>query len=405
MSINYNPQTWANDPTGNTPLDADRLNYVEAGLVAIDNAKGDLEIPQAVKSASFTATVTALYPLNSSGGAFTVTLPNAPANGRRVSFKLIVGGNTVTIAAAGSDVFNKTGGSTTLTLSRTNQLMELQYAAGIWYVVNDSLSLTDLNSLYIRTVNGVGPDGSGNVSISGASTAINDWAATTALASRQPVLNPISGALLVSKSARTTSSTFDATEKSNFYVPGNNNSDFSTTPEDNGIYSWSMHPYIAIVGTLTAQLTGRVYLIKLRWNLTKTVQNLYYYISTVGSGLTAGQNFVGLYSGAGVRLAVSPDQTSTFSGSTGMKTATLSSGVSVPADPTGFIYMAVLSVGTTPPVLRGMNPGPSIIHFGAPTTNHCFYDASTAQTSLPSSVTVTAGTGTTTNPIFAAVGP
>jgi lysophospholipase L1-like esterase len=67
------------------------------------------------------------------------------------------GANTTTIACGGSDVFNKAGGGTTLTLSLLNQGVLLQYKAssGIWYATADDLSLPQLDLRYIPQANGV----------------------------------------------------------------------------------------------------------------------------------------------------------------------------------------------------------------------------------------------------------
>jgi hypothetical protein len=40
----------------------------------------------------------------------------------------------VTVACGGSDVFNKSGGGTTATLTLLNQALVMQYASGVWIV-------------------------------------------------------------------------------------------------------------------------------------------------------------------------------------------------------------------------------------------------------------------------------
>lgn len=101
---------------------------------------GSALTPTAVKTANYTATVSDFIPSDASGGSFTVTLPTTPADKSIIAVKLIAvaSTNTVTIAAGGSDVFNKTAGSTSLTLSLLNQVVTLQYksSTGIWYVTS-----------------------------------------------------------------------------------------------------------------------------------------------------------------------------------------------------------------------------------------------------------------------------
>jgi hypothetical protein len=106
--------------------------------------------PTAVKTANYTAAAGDFIPVDTTSGAKTITLPTAPADKAQIAVKHVTQGgtNAVTIAAGGSDVFNKAGGSTSLTLSQVNQGMVLQYKAssGIWYVIGDSLSLAALQA-------------------------------------------------------------------------------------------------------------------------------------------------------------------------------------------------------------------------------------------------------------------
>lgn len=85
-------------------------------------------------------------PCDISAGGFTVTLPNAPANGARVGVKVInnAPGNALTVTCQGTDRINEAGGNTTLTAQQLNQGTILQYDAGIWYVTADSRPLSNL---------------------------------------------------------------------------------------------------------------------------------------------------------------------------------------------------------------------------------------------------------------------
>lgn len=91
-------------------------------------------------------------PVDTTSGNVTVTLPTAPADKTRIAVKQVIQGgtNTVTINTGGSDVFNKTGGATTATLSLLAQGMMLQYASSssIWYVQADDLPLPQLDARY-----------------------------------------------------------------------------------------------------------------------------------------------------------------------------------------------------------------------------------------------------------------
>jgi hypothetical protein len=119
--------------------------------------------PTAVKTGAYTAAAGEFVPVDTTGGAVTVTLPSAPADGARVGVKMVVQGgtNAVTVARGGTDVFNKAGGSTSLTLALVFQSVMLQYQAssGIWYVQStDAASGTTY-----RTVNSIAVMGGINV--------------------------------------------------------------------------------------------------------------------------------------------------------------------------------------------------------------------------------------------------
>ena len=111
-------------------------------MVATSGTAATWQVPQgqltptAVKTSAYTANPLDFVPVDTTSGSVTVTLPNAPANLTMLGVKLIIlaGSNTVTVASAGSDVFNKSGGSVTLVLTRALQTVVLLYHSGIWYV-------------------------------------------------------------------------------------------------------------------------------------------------------------------------------------------------------------------------------------------------------------------------------
>jgi hypothetical protein len=104
----------------------------------------------AVKSSAYTASPGDFVPVDTTSGAVTITLPSAPALGSRAGVKLVTQGgtNTVTVACGGSDVFNKSGGSTTATLTLVNQALVMQYAAGVWIVHSTDVPLSGLDGRY-----------------------------------------------------------------------------------------------------------------------------------------------------------------------------------------------------------------------------------------------------------------
>jgi lysophospholipase L1-like esterase len=105
----------------------------------------------AVKTAAYTSALGDLVPVDASSAAVTITLPTAPANNARIVVKKIdTSSNAVTVAAGGSDVFDKAGGATSATLTLPNQSVSLRYKAsgGIWYIASEGMPLSRLDSRY-----------------------------------------------------------------------------------------------------------------------------------------------------------------------------------------------------------------------------------------------------------------
>ena len=106
-----------------------RAEAAEAALSADFADAAPVLFPTGVKTASVTAAGSQFIPCNATS-SFTVTLPGAPETGTTVAVKLVAltGSNQITVAASGSDVFNVSGGSATMTLTRVNQTVTVQYS-------------------------------------------------------------------------------------------------------------------------------------------------------------------------------------------------------------------------------------------------------------------------------------
>ena len=105
--------------------------------------------PTSVHTGNFTASAGDIGVCDASSGGFTVTLPTGVAAGVQICVKKIdSSANIVTVALSGSDVFNKSGGSTSLQLKLPNQALTVQYKSGIWYVVSDDQPLAQLDTRF-----------------------------------------------------------------------------------------------------------------------------------------------------------------------------------------------------------------------------------------------------------------
>jgi hypothetical protein len=132
---------------GNVDNTSDANKPVSTAQQTALDGKQPVLTATAVKTSAYTAAVGDLIPADATSAAFTVTLPSAPADKSRVVVKKIdSSANAVAIAAGGSDVFNVTAGSTTLSLSLQYQAVQLQYKASgaIWYVISTDVPLSSL---------------------------------------------------------------------------------------------------------------------------------------------------------------------------------------------------------------------------------------------------------------------
>jgi hypothetical protein len=159
-------------------------------------------------------------------------------------------------------------------------------------------------------------------------------------------------------------------------------------PEDHNLITWTQDP--ATVADAFPLNTGVVYLCKVKVTKPSTVvTNVLYGVTTAGSSLTSGQNFVGLYDSTGTRLAVSADQTTNY-GSQGLKTAALTS---PPTVAVGYYYVALLAVGTgTQPSVAASGGVSSAMNAGLVAATGRFLTSGTGQTALPSSITLSSAT-------------
>lgn len=115
------------------------------------NAAAISQIPVALKATPYSANANEFVPVDAASGTIAITLPTAPPDKTRIGVKKIdASANLVTITRGGTDVFNKAGGSTSVSLTYQNQGSQFQYeaATGIWYVVAADLGLTALDTRY-----------------------------------------------------------------------------------------------------------------------------------------------------------------------------------------------------------------------------------------------------------------
>lgn len=187
------------------------------GRVLSNGVPPDLT-PTVVKTAIYTAFPGDFVPVDATSGAIAVTVSAGPIDGARLAVKKIdSSSNVVTVALGGSDVFNKSGGGTTASLSLQNQALVLQYKASgaIWYVVSTDVPLSALDARYVQPTSPTLTTPVINGTPTGTGVATSASASTVALRDAQSNLTAdafIPGYTTVATAAGTTVLTADSTQ-------------------------------------------------------------------------------------------------------------------------------------------------------------------------------------------------
>lgn len=156
----------------------------------------------------------------------------------------------------------------------------------------------------------------------------------------------------------------------------------SWLPSDAGFLASTYDP-AAATATFT-MASGTVYLFRVNVRAALTCTNVISIIGTAGSGLTSGQNFAGLYTSTGTRVGITADQTTPWA-TAGLQTMTLAGGPF--ALSAGFYWMAMLAVGTTPPVVLSATSTFRASNAGTAVSVARYAINGTGATALPASIT------------------
>lgn len=163
----YTSPTWVDVPAGTSPpagapaLDAANLQPLTDAVAALSSGGLGGSTIVGPKTANYTPSPGEFVLWDTTSGSLVQTLPAAPADKTVIGAKVVVlgAGHTVTVNCAGSDVFNKAGGGTSLVLSLVDQAVQLEYiaATSVWVVTGIDLSLSQLDARYAATGSGSWP--------------------------------------------------------------------------------------------------------------------------------------------------------------------------------------------------------------------------------------------------------
>jgi hypothetical protein len=154
-------------------------------------------------------------------------------------------------------------------------------------------------------------------------------------------------------------------------------------PTDQNWLGWTYDPAGALNGSIPS--LGVPTLIKVPLRSAGTVTSVTAVVSTGGGTLTAGQNFLGLYSTGGTLIGASADQTANWGAAFAVPQALAGGPYPLAA---GYYWVALLCNGTTAPTfLRGISQASSFVNGALGVSAARYATNGTAQTSLPATIT------------------
>lgn len=131
--------------TGDNSTKLATTAYVDTGLGTKAAA-----LTRQARTSNFTAALSEIEALDTTGGTFVATLPAASGGKGRIVLKWTAGTVAPSIALSGSDHFNTSTGATSATPSVLNQGYQLESdGTSIWTVTADDLPLSALDTRYI----------------------------------------------------------------------------------------------------------------------------------------------------------------------------------------------------------------------------------------------------------------
>lgn len=340
-----------------------------AGQVLVSDGSGNLNLgpvpaqmtPTAVITTNYTASPGDFVVCNVTSASITITLPSAPANGTMIGVKLIAfaGSNLIAISASGTDVFEVVAGPTQISVRSLWRTVILQYNAanGVWARMSGFVSMVNFGDIFYGAPSGNGPAGEPLV-LPGNTTTARQFLTQTGAG----------GGVSAAPAWAAIAATDLPTE--------------GPLPADLGWLAWSSDPGDA--GASGAPAAGTITLIAIWLRQAATITNVIYQVSTAGSGLTAGQNLIGVYDSGGTQRAITADQTANW-GTAQARVVPFTAAYS--AAP-GKYWLAILSNGTTPPTFRCGPTAGTLANAGLSGASLRYATNLTAQTSLPASLTL-----------------
>lgn len=170
-------------------------------------------------------------------------------------------------------------------------------------------------------------------------------------------------------------------------------------PADHGFLAWTYDPTLTTGSSTTT--SGTVYLAQVVLRYAATISKAQISLGSAASGVTANQNFVGLYTSAGTRVAVTTaGAIDAALASSGVLTATFATPYSAAA---GTYWVAFVNNATTPAGLGRASTLQSTSDANLTAATYRWAVNGTGQTTLPASITPASNTSTNSITLWTAV--
>ena len=153
------------------------------------------------------------------------------------------------------------------------------------------------------------------------------------------------------------------------------------TAPDHGFLTWADNPLL-FSNINTVPTAGTLFLVRVHLPVAATVTNVCLWVSTLGTGLTPGQNFAGLYNSSGTLLSATADQTTPW-GTATLKIMALTAAQSCAA---GDYYVGFFQTGSANLAFSRAALGQSLVNVNLSSATSRFATGATGNTtSMPSS--------------------
>jgi hypothetical protein len=162
--VSVNPVLHQGEPGVET--DTGRFKYGDGSTTWTSLGYAAQQLTPTTQAATYTASPGDYVKANISSASWTMKLPQAPPPNTIVGAKVIANAtgnaNTLTVACQGSDVFEQSGGGTSVTMSIPLQAAGWQYNGGYWTRLSDDLPLGQLDGRYTRVYSPMAFGAAGN---------------------------------------------------------------------------------------------------------------------------------------------------------------------------------------------------------------------------------------------------